>query len=96
MGQDSGILYIYTVCPVAPIFLKGGLMKRLGNNFDEWDREADRLQGMGLQPRALKGLDDQSYLYKNLQKTKWTGLTVGLLILGVMFVLFVFSLIAFG
>ena len=31
-------------------------MKRLGNNFDEWDREADRLQGMGLQPRALKGL----------------------------------------
>ena len=43
-------------------------MKRLGNNFDEWDREADRLQGMGLNPRALKGLDDQSHLYKNLIK----------------------------
>jgi hypothetical protein len=71
-------------------------MKRLGNNFDEWDREADRLQGMGLLPRALKGLDDQSHLYKNLKETNWTGLTVGLLILGVMFVLFVFSLIAFG
>ena len=52
-------------------------MKRLGNNFDEWDREADRLQGMGLQPSALKGLDDQSHLYKNLQGRNWTGLTVG-------------------
>ena len=71
-------------------------MKRLENNFDEWDREADRLQGMGLLPRALKGLDDQSHLYKDLQKRNWTGLTVGLLILGVMFVLFLFSLVAFG
>ena len=71
-------------------------MKRLGNNFDEWDREAHRLQGYGFNDRAMKRLDDQSHLYKNLQKTKWTGLTVGLLILGVMFVLFVFSLIAFG
>jgi len=71
-------------------------MKRLGNNFDEWDREADRLQSLGLQSRALKALDDQSYLYKNLQRRNWTGLTVGLLILGVMFVLFLFSLIAFG
>ena len=69
-------------------------MKRLENNFDEWDREFDRLQAMG--HHGLKGLDDQSHLYKNLQKTNWTGLTVGLLILGVMFVLFVFSLIAFG
>jgi len=43
-------------------------MKRLGNNFDEWDREADRLQGMGINIRADKGLDDQSHLYKNLVK----------------------------
>ena len=43
-------------------------MKRLGNNFDEWDREADRLQGMGIKIRADKGLDDQSHLYKNLVK----------------------------
>ena len=50
-------------------------MKRLDNNFDEWDREADRLQGMGLLPRALKGLDDQSHLYKNLQRKNWTGLS---------------------
>ena len=71
-------------------------MKRLENNFDEWEREFDRLQAMGQRPHGLKGLDDQSHLYKNLLKTKWTGLTVGLLILGVMFVLFVFSLIAFG
>ena len=71
-------------------------MKRLGNNFDEWDREAHRLQGYGFNNRAMKGLDDQSYLYKNLQKRNWTGLTVGLLILGVIFVLFLFSLIAFG
>jgi hypothetical protein len=71
-------------------------MKRLGNNFDEWDREAHRLQGYGFNDRAMKELDDQSHLYKNLQKRNWTGLTVGLLILGVMFVLFLFSLIAFG
>jgi len=71
-------------------------MKRLGNNFDEWDREAHRLKGYGFNDRAVKGLDDQSYLYKNLQKRNWTGLTVGLLILGVIFVLFLFSLIAFG
>jgi len=71
-------------------------MKRLGNNFDEWEREFDRLQGMGQKPHALKGLDDQSHLYKNLQKRNWTGLTVGLLILGVIFVLFLFSLVAFG
>jgi len=71
-------------------------MKRLENNFDEWEREFDRLQGMGINPRALKGLDDQSYLYKNLQKRNWTGVTVGLLILGVVLALFLFSLIAFG
>ena len=71
-------------------------MKRLGNNFDEWDREADRLQGMGLNPRALKGLDDQSHLYKNLQRRNWTGLSVGLLILGCVLSVFLFSLIAFG
>ena len=41
-------------------------MKRLDNNFDEWDREADRLEGMGIDVRATKGLDDQSHLYKNL------------------------------
>ena len=35
-------------------------MKRLSNEFDEWDRELDRLKGMGL--------DDQSRLYKNLSK----------------------------
>tara|TARA_E500000318_G_scaffold83548_1_gene79215 strand:+ start:213 stop:419 length:207 start_codon:yes stop_codon:yes gene_type:complete len=35
-------------------------MKRLDNNFDEWDREIDRLKGLGL--------DDQSRLYKNLYK----------------------------
>ena len=35
-------------------------MKRLENNFDEWDREIDRLKGLGL--------DDQSRLYKNLSK----------------------------
>lgn len=33
-------------------------MKRLDNNFDEWDREIERLKGLGL--------DDQSRLYKNL------------------------------
>ena len=71
-------------------------MKRLGNNFDEWDREADRLQGMGQKPRALKGLDDQSHLYKNLLRRNWTGLTVGLIALAVVFVLFLFSLVAFG
>tara|TARA_A100001201_G_C3998181_1_gene173722 strand:+ start:269 stop:484 length:216 start_codon:yes stop_codon:yes gene_type:complete len=71
-------------------------MKRLENNFDEWDREADRLQGMGLNPRALKGLDDQSHLYKNLQRRNWTGLTVGLIALAVVFVLFLLSLVAFG
>ena len=71
-------------------------MKRLENNFDEWDRERYRLQGYGFNARAVKGLDDQSHLYKNLKKRNWTGLTVGLLILGVVFVLFLFSLIAFG
>ena len=71
-------------------------MKRLDNNFDEWDREADRLQGMGLLPRALKGLDDQSHLYKNLQRRNWTGVTVGLLILGCILSVFLFSLVAFG
>jgi hypothetical protein len=35
-------------------------MKRLSNEFDEWDREIDRLKGLGL--------DDQSRLYKNLSK----------------------------
>ena len=35
-------------------------MKRLENNFDEWDREIDRLKGLGL--------DDQSRLYKGLSK----------------------------
>ena len=35
-------------------------MKRLENNFDEWDREIDRLKGLGL--------DDQSKIYKNLSK----------------------------
>ena len=35
-------------------------MKRLGNDFDEWDRELDRLKGLGL--------DDQSRLYKDLSK----------------------------
>ena len=74
-------------------------MKRLGNNFDEWDREADRLQGMGLLPRALKGLDDQSHLYKNLKKKDtMTGLAVALTI--VFFILplclIVFLLFAFG
>jgi len=43
-------------------------MKRLENNFDEWEREADRLQGMGINIRADKSLDDQSHLYKNLVK----------------------------
>ena len=71
-------------------------MKRLGNNFDEWEREFDRLQGMGQKPHALKGLDDQSHLYKNLQGRNWTGLTVGLTALAVVFVLFLFSLVAFG
>ena len=71
-------------------------MKRLGNNFDEWEREFDRLQGMGQKPHALKGLDDQSHLYKNLQRRNWTGLTVGLTALAVVFVLFLFSLVAFG
>jgi len=71
-------------------------MKRLGNNFDEWEREFDRLQGMGQKPRALKGLDDQSHLYKNLQKRNWTGLSVGLLILGCILSVFLFSLVAFG
>ena len=71
-------------------------MKRLGNNFDEWEREFDRLQGMGIKPRALKGLDDQSHLYKNLQGRNWTGLSVGLLILGCVLSVFLFSLIAFG
>ena len=47
-------------------------MKRLDNNFDEWDREADRLQGMGINIRAEKGLDDQSHLYKNLLEDKNT------------------------
>jgi hypothetical protein len=47
-------------------------MKRLDNNFDEWDREADRLQGMGIDVRATKGLDDQSHLYKNLLEDKAT------------------------
>jgi hypothetical protein len=74
-------------------------MKRLGNNFDEWDREADRLQGMGLLPRALKGLDDQSHLYKDLiKKDTMTGLDVALTI--VFFILplclIVFLLFAFG
>jgi hypothetical protein len=74
-------------------------MKRLGNNFDEWDREADRLQGMGLNPRALKGLDDQSHLYKNLvKKDTMTGLDVALTV--VFFILplclIVFLLFAFG
>ena len=74
-------------------------MKRLGNNFDEWDREANRLQGMGLLPRALKGLDDQSHLYKNLKKKDtMTGLDVALTI--VFFILplclIVFLLFAFG
>ena len=74
-------------------------MKRLGYNFDEWDREADRLQGMGLLPRALKGLDDQSHLYKNLKKKDtMTGLDVALTI--VFFILplclIVFLLFAFG
>ena len=71
-------------------------MKRLGNNFDEWEREFDRLQGMGQKPRALKGLDDQSHLYKNLQRRNWTGLSVGLLILGCILSVFLFSLVAFG
>ena len=35
-------------------------MKRLSNEFDEWDREIDRLKGLGL--------DDQSRLYKNLSE----------------------------
>ena len=77
-------------------------MKRLGNNFDEWDREADRLQGMGLNPRALKGLDDQSHLYKNLLEDKATKhisekLFVTILwasILGLMLVVYLF--VAFG
>ena len=77
-------------------------MKRLGNNFDEWDREADRLQGMGLNPRALKGLDDQSHLYKNLLEDKAVNylnekLYVTILwasILGLMLVIYLF--VAFG
>jgi hypothetical protein len=71
-------------------------MKRLGNNFDEWEREFDRLQAMGQNSHGLKGLDDQSHLFKNLLKRNWTGLTVGLIALVVVFVLFLFSLIAFG
>lgn len=75
-------------------------MKRLDNNFDEWDREADRLQGMGINIRAEKGLDDQSHLYKNLLKDTnhideklfvtilWTS------ILGLMLVIYLF--VAFG
>jgi hypothetical protein len=74
-------------------------MKRLGNNFDEWEREFDRLQGMGLQSRALKGLDDQSHLFKNLiKKDTMTGLDVALTV--VFFILplclIVFLLFAFG
>ncbi len=74
-------------------------MKRLGNNFDEWEREADRLQGMGINIRADKGLDDQSHLYKDLiKKDTMTGLDVALTI--VFFILplclIVFLLFAFG
>ena len=80
-------------------------MKRLDNNFDEWEREADRLQGMGINIRAEKGLDDQSHLYKNLlnknllKKTdNMTALDVALTI--VFFILplcfAVFLLFAFG
>jgi len=74
-------------------------MKRLDNNFDEWDREADRLQGMGIDVRATKGLDDQSYLYKDLiKKDTMTGLDVALTI--VFFILplclIVFLLIMLG
>jgi|TARA_B100000035_G_scaffold302659_1_gene300483 hypothetical protein len=69
-------------------------MKRLKNNFDEWDREADRLQGMGLNPRALKGLDDQSHLYKNLLEDKNTkhiseGLFVTILWASIIALLFI-------
>jgi|TARA_B100000035_G_scaffold222674_1_gene191311 hypothetical protein len=74
-------------------------MKRLGNNFDEWEREADRLQGMGINIRADKGLDDQSHLYKDLiKKDTMTGLDVALTV--VFFILplclIVFLLFAFG
>ena len=75
-------------------------MKRLENNFDEWDREADRLQGMGLNPRALKGLDDQSHLYKNLLKDtnhineKLFVTILWASILGLMLVIYLF--VAFG
>ena len=44
-------------------------MKRLGNNFDEWEREANYLKALGkIDVRAEKGLDDQSHLYKDLAK----------------------------
>ena len=44
-------------------------MKRLGNNFDEWEREANYLKAMGkIDIRSTKGLDDQSHLYKDLVK----------------------------
>ena len=77
-------------------------MKRLGNNFDEWDREADRLQGMGIDVRATKGLDDQSHLYKNLLEDKAVNylnekLYVTILwasILGLMLLIYLF--VAFG
>ena len=77
-------------------------MKRLDNNFDEWDREADRLQGMGIDVRATKGLDDQSHLFKNLLEDKATKhinekLFVTILwasILGLMLLIYLF--VAFG
>ena len=75
-------------------------MKRLDNNFDEWEREADRLQGMGINIRAEKGLDDQSHLYKNLLKKTDTmtaldvALTIVFFILPLCFA--VFLLFAFG
>jgi hypothetical protein len=72
-------------------------MKRLGNNFDEWDREADRLQGMGIKIRADKELDDQSHLYKNLVKDdSMTMLEVALTIVFIIMPLCLIVLLLFA
>jgi len=74
-------------------------MKRLGNNFDEWEREANYLKAMGkIDIRSVKGLDDQSHLYKDLIKdNRMTWLDVALAIVFVILPLcaVVFLLLSF-
>jgi hypothetical protein len=71
-------------------------MKRLGNNFDEWEREANYLEAMGkIDIRSKKGLDDQSHLYKNLAKDDSmtmldVALTIVFFILPLCFAVFLF------